>query len=66
MIASTIIGNYDRSQGGGMNMASKLAQVRPERERERDPLLPSFLHVRMCIYKHQHNIEWGGRRVYCI
>ena len=27
MIASTIIGNFDRSQGGGMNMASRLAQV---------------------------------------
>ena len=28
MIASTIIGNYDRSLGGGGNMASRLAQVR--------------------------------------
>ena len=27
MIASTIIGNFDRSQGGGSNMASKLARV---------------------------------------
>lgn len=27
MIASTIIGNYDRSQGGGVNMANKLAKV---------------------------------------
>lgn len=27
MIASTIIGNYDRSYGSGSNMASKLAQV---------------------------------------
>ena len=34
MIASTIIGNFDRSQGGGSNMASKLARV-SERERER-------------------------------
>ena len=35
MIASTIIGNFDRSQGGGSNMASKLARV-SERERERE------------------------------
>ena len=27
MIASTIISNFDRSQGGGSNMASKLARV---------------------------------------
>ena len=33
MIASTIIGNFDRSQGGGSNMASKLARVRRNGER---------------------------------
>ena len=33
MIASTIIGNFDRSQGGGSNMASKLARVRGNGER---------------------------------
>lgn len=33
MIASTIVGNYDRSQGGGGHMASKLAQVRREHAR---------------------------------
>ena len=37
MIASTIIGNFDRSQGGGSNMASRLARVsEKERRRERE------------------------------